>query len=270
MAPLSGIDTIWITGASSGIGAGLARRLARDGHRVGVTARRAEALAQLGTDLPAEARERLLILPADVTDDASLERAYVALKQAWGVPDLVLANAGVHQGRLGGHLEFANCRRVLDTGLLGAVRTLTQVLPDMLARGTGTLAAVASVAGYRGLPRAASYCAAKAGLIAFMESLRFDVERAGLRVVVINPGFVKTPMTDQNDFPMPFLISVDRAVDEIVKGLRRGRREIHFPKTFTRLLKLMRILPYPLYHALVSIATRRRTSPQSTKNTKGR
>ena len=190
---LPGLGTVWITGASSGIGAALARRLAAGGHRVAATARRGGVLEEIRNGLPPEARERFLPLPADVTDDASLAAAYGMLKAAWGVPDLVLANAGVHQGRREGHLEFANCRRVLDVNLLAAVRTLTLVLPDFRARRRGTLAAVASVAGYRGLPRAASYVASKAGLIAFLESLRFDVEPDGLRVVVINPGFVKTP-----------------------------------------------------------------------------
>ncbi|HOB51852.1 MAG TPA: SDR family NAD(P)-dependent oxidoreductase [Acidobacteriota bacterium] len=248
----------WITGASSGIGRELARRLHREGYRLALTARRADALEALRAELEGPAGDRVLALPADVTRTEELAAAYGELRARWGVPDLAVANAGVHQGGRGAQLDWPNCRRVLDTNLLGTVHTVALTAPDMAARGSGTVVGIASLAGYRGLPGTGAYCAGKAGLIAFLESIRFELEPRGVRVVVVNPGFVRTPMTDQNDFPMPFLIDAPAAAEAIWRGLRRGRREIAFPVPFAWLVKLMRIIPYPLYHAVVAAVAARR------------
>jgi short-subunit dehydrogenase len=131
-------------------------------------------------------------------------------------------------------------------------------MPAMIARGTGQIAIVSSVAGYRGLPRAIAYSATKAALIAMAESLKFDLDQTGVMINVINPGFVKTPLTDRNDFPMPFLMPVEAAAKRIADGLARGRFEIAFPRRFAAILKLMRILPYALYFPLVGRTTQRR------------
>jgi short-subunit dehydrogenase len=142
--------------------------------------------------------------------------------------------------------------------LIGTANALAAVMPSMIARSRGQIAIVSSVAGYRGLPRAIAYSATKAALIAMAESLKFDLDRAGVMVNVVNPGFVKTPLTDRNDFPMPFLMRVEDASRRIVEGLASGRFEVCFPRRFAYILKAMRLVPYALYFPLVGRTTGRR------------
>lgn len=248
----------WITGASSGIGRELARRLHLEGYRLALTARRADALAALQAELDAADGGRVLALPADVTRAEALEAAYRELRARWGVPDLAVANAGIRQGGGLAQLHWTQCRDVLDANLLGAVHTILLSATDMAARGCGTVVGVASLVGYRGLPGAGAYCASKAGLIAFLESLRFALEPRGVRVVVVNPGFVRTPMTDRGDFPTPFLMEAPAAAEAIWRGLRRGRREIAFPVPLAWLMKLLRTMPAPLYRRFAAAAVRPR------------
>ncbi len=242
---------IWLSGAGSGIGRGLAVALLRKGHRLALTGRREAPLEELRQEVEPGEEERVLVLPADVSIPSTLEIAYTRLKDTWGVPDMVIANAGTHQHTELDRLTFSESRAIIDVNLLGAIRMLTLPLQGMADRGSGTLVGVASLAGYRGLPAAAAYGASKAGLINFLESLRFDAEPRGIRVQIVNPGFVKTPLTDQNPFEMPMLISVEQAVAALMNGLEKGRDEIHFPTRFSRIMKLLRILPYPLYKRLI-------------------
>lgn len=242
---------IWLSGAGSGIGRGLAVALLRKGHRLALTGRREAPLEELRQEVEPGEEERVLVLPADVSIPSTLEIAYTRLKDTWGVPDMVIANAGTHQHTELDRLTFSESRAIIDVNLLGAIRMLTLPLQGMVDRGSGTLVGVASLAGYRGLPAATAYGASKAGLINFLESLRFDAEPLGIRVQIVNPGFVKTPLTDQNPFEMPMLISVEQAVAALMNGLEKGRDEIHFPTRFSRIMKLLRILPYPLYKRLI-------------------
>jgi NAD(P)-dependent dehydrogenase (short-subunit alcohol dehydrogenase family) len=162
-------------------------------------------------------------------------------------------NAGTHLPVTAAAFSADPFRQLIETNLMGAVHGLAALVPRFVARRAGRIAVVASLAGYRGLPSAAAYGASKAALIALCEALRPDLERHGVVLQVINPGFVRTPLTDRNDFPMPFLIEADAAARRIVAGLRGDRFEIAFPRRFALLLKLLRCLPYPLYFA----ATRR-------------
>ena len=248
---------IWISGASSGIGKALSLRLAREGARVAMTARRAEVLEEIRAGQPTEMAERLLPLPADVLDPDALEKAYRQLTDTWGLPDMVIANAGTHIHMEPKDINAADCRKIIDVNLEGAVNLLTLVVPDFMAREQGHLIGVASLSGYRGLPNAAAYGASKAGLINFLQGLRFDLQPHGIAVTVINPGFVKTPLTDRNPFPMPFLIEVDQAIDAILDGLQKEKKEIHFPWQVSWILKTLRVLPYPLYHRLVRRITQK-------------
>lgn len=243
---------VWMTGATSGIGKALTARFLLDGWRVAVTGRDSDRLLELarlhdGTEI--------LPLAADVADPAEIADAYARLKQTWGVPDMVIANAGTHINMPASRLRYEDCRTLFAVNLHGAVATLLAGLPDMMERGSGHLVGVGSLSSYRGLPLAAAYGATKAGLNNFLQSLRFDVETHGIRVSAVNPGFVKTPLTDRNDFPMPFIVSAEKAADYIARGLARGKMEIHFPPALSWPFKLLRILPYPLYHALIRRAT---------------
>jgi NAD(P)-dependent dehydrogenase (short-subunit alcohol dehydrogenase family) len=241
----------WITGASTGIGRALALRLARDGWRVAASARGAEMLASLA----AEGGGAIHAFPLDVTDAAAGARVLAEIERALGPVDLAVVNAGTHAPTPADAFDPAVVRRLVEVNLLGAANTLAAVMPEMIRRRAGQIAVVASVAGYRGLPRAAAYSASKAGLIALAEGLKFDLDRHGVKIQVINPGFVRTPLTDKNDFAMPFLMEVDDAVDRIVRGLAGDSFEIAFPRRFVWILRLLGLLPDRLYFPLVAKAT---------------
>jgi short-subunit dehydrogenase len=165
--------------------------------------------------------------------------------------DAAILNAGTHVGMTAEAFDVAAFRSLVDVNLMGAVNCLGALLPRMIGRKGGQIAVVSSVAGYSGLPTAAAYGATKAALINLAETLYMDLAPRGIGVWIVNPGFVKTPLTDRNEFTMPALISAEEAASQIIAGLASGRFEIHFPQRFTRWLKLLRLLPYGLYFRLV-------------------
>ncbi len=246
--PADGIA--WVTGASTGIGREVAVALARAGWRVAATARSAETLAEL-----ARAQPGIVAVPVDITDRAALRAVVDRLEREEGGIALAILNAGTYVRDRAEDLDEAAFARTIDLNLMATVACVAALMPGWLARRRGQLAIVSSVAGYRGLPGALSYGASKAALINFSESLRFDFDRLGLKVQVINPGFVRTPLTDKNDFPMPFIIEADDAARRILQGLARDRFEIAFPGRFVQILKRLRCLPYGLYFALVGRQT---------------
>ncbi len=226
---------VWLVGASSGIGAALARELARRGARLALSARSADKLRAL--DL-ADA----LLLPCDATDGGSLAAARQALLGAWGGVDLVVYLAGDYVPMRAEGFDLAVAEKVIEVNFNGALRLAATVLPS-LAPGGG-IAFVASVAGYRGLPNALAYGPGKAALIHFAECLYLDLHPQGIGVWVINPGFVATQLTAKNDFAMPALLTPEQAATATVDGFAQGDFEIHFPKRFTRVMKLLAHLPY--------------------------
>lgn len=233
---------VWLVGASAGIGAALARELAKRGARLALSARgvqQLEALQLAGA----------LLLPCDSTVPASLAAARQVLVSAWGGVDLVVYLAGNYVPMQAGSLDLAVAEKVVEVNFNGALRLAATVLPDLHAG--GGIAFVASVAGYRGLPRALAYGPGKAALIHLAECLYLDLTKRGIGVWLINPGFVATRLTARNDFEMPALMTPERAAQDIVKGLASGIFEIHFPKRFTRTLKLMSYLPYRWYFPLI-------------------
>lgn len=233
---------IWITGASSGIGEALALAYARDGAKVAVTARRVEALAAL------EAKSsNIKAFPGDVTDADAIAAIAGQVEATLGPIDLAILNAGIWRPMSAARYEAEKARVSMDVNYQGVVNALEPVMRAMLARGRGHIAIVSSVAGYRGLPLGATYAPTKAALISLAECLYPELKAKGVAISVINPGFVATPMTAPNTFPMPFIISVDDAVKAIRKGLARGRFEIVFPFRMAALIKLARVLPYALY-----------------------
>ena len=238
---------VWLVGASSGIGAALARELARRGARLALTARREEPLQALA----AETGGTALVLPCDVTDSGAVERAQRRILDAWGGIDLVVWLAGTYAPMRAHQFDLAAALETLEANFASVYRGLAAVLPTLLAQGSGGLALVSSVAGYRGLPKSLAYGPTKAAMINLAETLWLDLHPRGIGVWLVSPGFVDTPLTAQNEFRMPALISAEEAASEIVEGLARGGFEIHFPKRFTIWLRLMRLLPYRLYFAAV-------------------
>jgi len=236
---------VLVTGASSGLGRGLALHYARAGATVHAVARRTEELERLAAE--AGAAGRVVPLPLDVTDGEALEAAVRRAEAAsGGALDLVVAAAGVGAPTSGRRLDWRVARRILDVNATAACVTVGLALPAMVERGAGTVAAVASLAGFVATPSSAAYCASKAALQRFMEGLRLDLAGTGVRAVTINPGFVKTPMTDGQRQPMPFLMELDEAVRRMVAGLEAGRAGVSFPLPMVALARGMAALPRAL------------------------
>ncbi len=251
-----------ITGASSGLGHGIARELARRGAAVVLCARRTEPLDALAAEIRT-AGGHAVVERLDVTEAAAVQAVVARQDDAIGGFDLVLANAGISplqgevQGPGGGpgaaadKLAWHNVERVLATNLVGACATLCAALPRFRARGHGTLAAITSLAALRGFPDSGAYSASKAGLSTFLESLGADLAGSGVRVVDIQPGFVRTPLLDGFARPTPFLLELEPAVQRCVNGLERGRAIVHFPAAMSWSLRLVaRPLPRALWIAL--------------------
>lgn len=239
--------TAWITGASTGLGRELALRLAREGVRVAISARSAEKL-----DALAGGSANFLPVPLDVTDRAAVAEAYRRIVAAFGSLDLAVLNAGVWHPMKASEYDAARALQSMEVNYFGIVNALEPLIPAMTAAGRGQLALVASVAGYRGLPMAAAYAPSKAAVISLAEVLRLELSRHGIVVSVVNPGFVETPMTAVNAFPMPYILKADDAADRIYRGLVSGRFEVAFPWQLTTILKALRIMPNRLYLKVAS------------------
>lgn len=254
-SPLAG-QRVWVTGASAGIGRALIARLVTTGARVAISARRAEVLEAVARE--ADPAGHVVVRAADMTRRDEVRAAVEDIERALGGIDLAIFNAGRDARVSIARFSADPFIDVFTLNYLGVLYGIEAVLPGMLARGRGHLAAVASLAGYRALPAAAAYGASKAALIYTMESLRFDLAPRGITVTVINPGFVRTAMTAGNRFPMPGLMEVDEAAARIVRGLERRQKEIHFPRRLSLVMKLLRTLPTPLYERLLGALMPRR------------
>lgn len=245
---------VWLIGASSGIGAALAGELLSAGYRVALSARRAERLNALRADLNGTL-ENCGVFPVDVTDEAALSTCVKAIEAEMGAIDFAIINAGDYQPMPLTEFDVGLFRRLMEVNYLGVVNSLAALLPVMLPRGAGQILVTASIAGYRGLPLAAPYSASKAAAINLAEALQPELRKQGIRIRVINPGFVDTPLTKKNDFRMPFLITPESAAARIVAQLEDDHFEIAFPRRFAWLMKLLRCLPYRLYFPLVNRMT---------------
>lgn len=246
---------VWVVGASSGIGAELARSLRRRGARVAVSARRAEALQAAIADDGAAGAPPAEVLPLDVVDADAVAAACTTLRERWGGIDLVLWVAGTYSAMRAQDYQLEGARRMLDTNLNAVFGGLASILPMLLAQGQGGIALVSSVAGYSGLPQALVYGPTKAALINLAESLYLDLRPSGIGVYLVNPGYVDTPATAGNGYAMPALITAHQAAESTLGGIEAGQFEIHYPKRFTRWLKFARILPYRVYFPLVRKVT---------------
>jgi short-subunit dehydrogenase len=248
-----------ITGASSGIGAALAREYAAGTVTLGLIARREAALQELAAQFSVP----LQIFPLDVRDSAAMRAAANAFLTRHGCPDIVIANAGVSTGTLTEFPEdLAAFKDVLDINVLGMVNTFQPYIAAMRAAGGGTLVGIASVAGYRGLPGAAAYSASKAAAISYLESLRVELRGSGIRVVTICPGYIATPMTARNPYAMPFILSADAAARRMLKIIDSGTTFAVMPWQMAIVARVLRVLPNWLYDRLFSNAPRKPRSPR--------
>ena len=244
---------VWIVGASSGIGAALARELFTRGARVALSARREEPLRELAG--PAAQIGSALILPMDVTRPGSVRDALQTIVDRWQGIDVVLWVAGTYRPMRAYDFDLADAHRIVQTNLGGVVNGLASIMPVLIGQRSGAIGIVSSVAGFNGLPMSLVYGPTKAALINLAQSLYFDLHPLGIGVHLINPGFVETPLTELNEFPMPAIVSAQTAANRILTGFARGEFETHFPRRFTGTMKLLQLLPYRLYFAVVKRIT---------------
>jgi short-subunit dehydrogenase len=245
----------WITGGSSGIGAALAAELSSRGARVAITARRSAKLAEVANRAPGS----ILPRPGDVRDRPGMLAVAESVESELGPIDLAVLNAGTWEQLDVANWDSTPIREHVETNLLGTVNCLDAVLPRMIARRSGVILGVASVAGYRGYTRAEAYGTTKAAAINLLESLRIDLDRLGVNVQVVNPGFVRTELTERNDFPMPFMIDAPDAARRIADAVEKEKAEAVFPLPYRIGMKLVRFAPVRPYTAVSRWFARRAT-----------
>ena len=245
----------WIVGASYGIGEALARKFYDSGYDVILSARSLEKLDQLKQNLlndfdSKNNRNEILTSVLDVSDLSSIQKSFAELLEKFEKIDLVIFCSGLYKPMSVSDFDLDFAKKIVDVNFIGFLNLLHVVKAQMYKQKSGHIAAISSVAGYCGLPQSFAYGASKAGLINLCEGIYPELQRAGIDLSVINPGFVKTRLTDQNSFKMPFLISSKEAAEIIFYGLEKKYFEIHFPKKFTFILKFLRILPYQIFFFL--------------------
>ena len=239
---------IWITGASSGIGKALAIKFAEKGWTVAASARRENLLEDLN-----KFNSNIYSFPLDVTEIENCKLIANKIIEKFGGIDICVFGTGMHDPKSEKRFDLNKIREIMEVNYFGTMNSINSIYEYFSEKKNGQISIISSVAGYRGLPAAGAYCASKAALTSYAESLNFDMKMKNVRVSLISPGFIKTPMTDQNDFPMPMIKSPEFAANEIFKGLTEKKSfEIHFPKAFTYFLKFLQILPSSIYFKLVS------------------
>ena len=239
---------IWITGASSGIGKALAIKFAEKGWTVAASARRENLLEDLNKFNP-----NIYSFPLDVTEIENCKLIANKIIEKFGGIDICVFGTGMHDPKSEKRFNLNKIREIMEVNYFGTMNSINSIYEYFSEKKNGQISIISSVAGYRGLPAAGAYCASKAALTSYAESLNFDMKMKNVRVSLISPGFIKTPMTDQNDFPMPMIKTPEFAANEIFKGLTEKKSfEIHFPKAFTYFLKFLQILPSSIYFKLVS------------------
>lgn len=257
-APGEGVA--WITGASTGLGRALAFELAADGYTVAVTARDEERLATLAQEA-AGLSGRIVPFPCDVTDERGMLRVVNGIERQLGPIALAVFNAGSYFPTRGERLDVQNFVRTFELNVFGVIYGLVPVVARMQQRRGGHIVIVGSVTSYVGLPSAAAYGASKAALNSIAEALKYDFDKLNIRLQIVNPGFIATPLTEGQGFPMPGLLPVRNAAVRLASGIRSGGFEITFPRRLTWSVKALRMLPQPLIHGLVGRLTRWTTKP---------
>ncbi|QUS55074.1 SDR family NAD(P)-dependent oxidoreductase [Pseudovibrio brasiliensis] len=243
---------VWIIGASSGIGASLAQLYAQSGWRVAVSARNEQKLKELAQDAI-----QFDVVPLDVTDSGQVAAVIQQFHDAGKLPDLTVYCSGLYYPGGIDVLTEKHSMASMDTNYFGAVRVIEKLFPLLKEQGNGHIAIISSLSGYCGLPEAACYGPTKAALVNLCESLKPDFDRVGLELSLVNPGFVKTPMTDKNTFDMPFLLTPEQAAKDIYEGLQRKSFEVYFPFRLGAIMKVLRMLPYALYFPVMRRMSKR-------------
>jgi short-subunit dehydrogenase len=240
---------IWITGASSGIGKALAIKFASEGWKVAASARRENLLKELNQE-----NENIHPFPLDVTNIDQCKTVFANIVEKFADIEISIFGTGIHDPKSEKKFNLDKIRKIMEVNYFGTMNSINAVYDYYNNKKSGQISIISSVAGYRGLPAAGAYCASKSALTSFAETLQFEMKRKNVRVSLISPGFIKTPMTDQNDFPMPMIKSPEFAAEQIYIGLIKKKGfEIHFPKAFTYFLKFLRILPNSIYFKLIEM-----------------
>ena len=238
---------IWITGASSGIGRSLAIKFANEGWKVAASARRENLLNELSNKYP-----NIESFPLDVTDINKCNSAFKEIIEKFENIEICVFGTGIHDPESEKEFNLDKIKKIMEVNFFGVMNSINSVYSYYNEKKSGQISVISSVAGYRGLPAAGAYCASKSALTSFTESLHFEMKRKNVRVTLISPGFIKTPMTDQNDFSMPMIKSPEFAAKQIYLGLiKKKGSEIHFPKAFTFIMKILRILPNNVYFKIM-------------------
>jgi short-subunit dehydrogenase len=236
-------NNIWITGASSGIGKALSIKFAKEGWNVAASARRENLLQDLH-----KAYKNIKPFPLNVIDEYESKKVFQNIIEEFKTLDICVFCTGIHDPESEKKFDSKKIREIMETNFFGTLNCISAVNNFFLKNKSGHISIVSSVAGYRGLPAAAGYCASKSALSSLAESLYFDFKRHNVRVSLVSPGFIQTPMTDKNKFPMPMIKTPEYAADKMFFGLTKKKSfEIHFPKVFTFFMKILRILPNSIY-----------------------
>ena len=243
---------IWITGASSGIGKALAEKFASEGWKVAASARRKEILDEMSN------HENIFSYPLDVTNQDQIKTSFKKIIQDFDELDLCVFSSGTYDPKLEQEINIKQNKFVMETNFFGVLHCINTVENYFKSKRDGHISIVSSIAAYRGLPNSSGYGPSKAALTNLTESLYFDFKKHNVRISLVSPGFIKTPLTDKNEFPMPFIKSPEFAAEKMFNGLTKSKAfEIHFPKALTILLKIFRVLPYKIYLFLIDKGVKR-------------
>jgi short-subunit dehydrogenase len=237
---------VMITGASSGIGRGLAVEIGGRGAKLGLVARRVELIEEVIREIEAVGG-KAVALPADVQDADSIAAAADKLRATVGPIDVLIANAGIGPTRDAANFSAQEVSDVMNVNVIGASNSVAAVISEMVAKGSGHLVAISSLAAYRGVPKSAAYCGSKAAVSAFFESLRLDLEPRGIDVTIIHPGFIKTPLTEGRGAKMPYLMELDDAVSKMVRAIEKRRKRYSFPWQLAMIVRAGMLMPIWMY-----------------------
>ena len=243
---------IWITGASSGIGRALAIKFANEGWIVAASARRESLLEEL-----CKINKNIYSFPLDVTSIEQCKSVFKSIVEKFKDVEISIFGTGIHDPKSEKEFNLEKIRKIMEVNYFGTMNSINSVYSFYNDKKNGQISIISSVAGYRGLPAAGAYCASKSALTSFAESLHFEMKRKNVRISLVSPGFIKTPMTGQNDFPMPMIKTPEFAAEQIYIGLiKKNGFEIHFPKTFTYLMKIIKILPNWIYFGVINFGNK--------------